>query len=138
MRQRRTLISAFALAAAFLLAGCQAALQVGTAIADSKQAPSVANYTVKAPVSKVFTSAVQSMTLMGKVTSSDRESGIVQGAKGNWLITATITGHSEGANVAIICRYVPSNQMDFNSREGLTAELVTKLEQSLGQKLSPM
>lgn len=137
MRQRRTLISVFALASVFLLAGCQAALQVGTAAADSKQAPSVASYSVKAPVSKVFTAAVQSMTLMGKVTSSDRESGIVQGMKGNWLITATITGPNEAANVAISCRYVPSKQMDFNSREGLTAELVAKLEQTLGLQLSP-
>lgn len=137
MRKCNTLPCAFALATAFLLGGCQAVLQTGTAMADSKQAPSVASYAVNAPVNKVFTATVQSMTLMGKISSSDRESGVVQGVKGNWVITATVTGQKKTSNVAINCRYVPSNQMDFNSREGLTAELVAKLEQT-GLKLSPM
>lgn len=113
------------------LQGCE----VLTAVADSKQKPPETQYTSKQRPDRVFTAAVQSMGVFGKVLSQDRVSGVVQGQKGNWVMNATIAQYSKGSQVQLAARYVPSQQMDFNSRDEMTKEFVL-LEKNIGSQLT--
>ncbi len=115
------------------LAGCGAI----PAIADSQQKPPVTTYVVKASPDKTFTAAVQAMGGFGKLLSQDRTSGVVQGQKGNWVMSATVGQASGSTRVQLSARFVPSQQMDFYSRDGLTREYLTLLESSLGEKMVP-
>lgn len=120
------------LTSAVSLSGCA----VATAVADSKQKPPTTEYTSKQRPDRVFTAAVQAMGLFGKVLSQDRASGVVQGQKGNWIMNAAIVQSGGGSRIQLSARYVPSNQMDFNSRDGMTKEFVAQLEKNLGSKLA--
>jgi len=111
---------------------------VVTAVADSKQQPPTNTYSSKKSPDLIFTAAMQAMGAFGKLTGADRTSGIVQGQKGNWTMSAGITGANGVSRVEVSARYVPSNRMDFYSREALTAEFVSLLEKNLGEKLSPI
>lgn len=113
------------------LTGCAAA----TAVADLNQKPPTTTLLAKSPPNKVFTASVQAMGTFGKVLSQDRASGVVQGEKGNWILNTGITPATKGSKIVISARYVPSNKMDFNSRDGLTKELIGLVEKNLGEKL---
>lgn len=117
--------------AAVYLTGCAAA----TAVADLNQKPPTTTLLAKASPDKVFTATVQAMGAFGKVLSQDRASGVVQGEKGNWVLNTGIVPASPGSRIAISARYVPSNKMDFNSRDALTKELIGLIETNLGEKL---
>lgn len=118
------------------LSGCQLAAQVGTAQAEAEQKPPVSNYGSKQASNRVFTAAMKAMGDFGTVRASDRESGLVQGQKGNWIMSATVSPNGAGAKVSVSARYVPSKQMDFNSRDGLTKDFLAKLEKELGENLT--
>lgn len=107
-----------------------------TSYADSNQTPTVASYNSTKSTDSLFTAAVQSLGGMGQIVSNDKASRVVQGKKGNWVISATISPSSSGSMVAVTARYVPSNQYDFNSREGLTTEFVAGVEKALSSKLT--
>lgn len=109
-----------------------------TSYADSKQKPSVAKFETTESTERLFSASVHSLARMGEMISTDRQSGIAQGKKGNWVITATVAQSSPGSMVSVTARYVPSDQFDFNSRQGLTAEFVEKVEEQLGVSLRRM
>lgn len=115
-----------------VVAGYLSGCSVATAVADANQAPPTAIFSTTESASKVFSGAAQAITQMGQLVSSDRDSGVLQGKKGNWLITVGVSSVHGGSGVSVSARYVPSKQMDFNSREGLTNEFVSKLQQVLG------
>lgn len=118
------------------LSGCQLAAQVGTAAADTEQKPIVSHYSSKQATNRVFTAASKAMGEFGTVRSSDRESGIIQGQRGNWIMSATIARVGPGSKVSLSTRYIPSKQMDFNSRDGLTADFLAKLQKELAETLT--
>lgn len=109
---------------------------VATGIADSKQQPAIKTYISKRPTDNVFTASVQALGVFGKVTSSDRVSGVVQGQKGNWLMSVNITPAGKGSRLQISPRYVPSKQTDFNSRDDLMKQILSLLENNLSEKLT--
>ena len=115
-----------------LASGCS----VATAVADSKQRPPVSNHSSKKSTDRMFTAATQAMGAFGKMSGSDRVSGVVQGQKGNWTMSAGISGAGTGSHLEVSARYVPSKQLDFFSREALTAEYVSLVEKNLGEKLT--
>lgn len=119
------------------MSGCTVATQVATANADAQQVPQIQSYATKRSAEQTFTAAVKAMTSFGTVLSSDRGSGIVQGQKGNWVLSANVTNAKTGAVVEISPRYVPGKKMDFNSKDALLTEYVSKLESALGEKLTP-
>ena len=125
------------LSACAVLGGCTAAASIATSIADSQQVPEVVTYTSAQNVDALFSATVKAMSRMGAVKVSDRDSGLVQGVKGNWTITGDVAAHEDGSKIGISARYVPSRQMDFNTRPGLTQELVTNVEAILGTPLTP-
>ena len=116
----------------FILTGCGAAV----GIADSKQKPPVTTLISKSNKDRVFTAAVQTMGSFGKVLSQDRTSGVVQAQRGNWVLNTTVTPKNKGAKILLSMRFVPSNQFDFNSRGGMTQEIIQMLEANLGEKLT--
>ena len=120
---------------AIVMSGCRGPLAAAVAVADANQKPSVAEFRSKQSIDKIFTAAVKSLSTMGQVTTTDRSSGIVQGKKGSWIISASISSDKSDSIVAVTARFVPGNQMDFNSREGLTTEFVAGVENALGEKL---
>jgi hypothetical protein len=115
------------------LAGCTAL----TAMADSQQKPPITTYAVKASQEKTFTAAVQAMGGFGKLLSQDKASGVVQGQKGNWIMNATVGEAVDSTRLQLSARYVPSQQMDFFTRDGLTLEYIALIEASLGEKVMP-
>lgn len=128
---RRASIAVF-LFSLLTLAGCS----VATQIADSNQKPPVTTIISKANTDRVFTAAVQTMGAFGKVLSQERASGVVQGQRGNWVFNTTVIANGKGSQIQLAGRYVPSNRMDFNSREGMTKEIIQMLEANLGEKLT--
>lgn len=131
-----SIIAATCLVSITAITGCTTAAQIGTASADAQQKPPVSSYQSKQPVKGVFTSAIKAMSAFGTVISSDRESGIVQGQKGNWVMTATVAESKPGSRVELAARYVPGKKMDLNSREGLTADYLAKLQKELNESLT--
>lgn len=117
--------------------GCTVSTQMAAANADAQQVPQVQKYASNRSADQTFTAAVKAMTSFGTVLSSDRGSGIVQGQKGNWVLSANVGNAKTGATVEISPRYVPGKKMDFNSKEALLTEYVSKLESALGEKLAP-
>ena len=109
---------------------------VATAVADSKQVPPSSTFASKKSADRMFTAATQAMGAFGKVTSSDRTSGVVQGQKGNWTMSAGVTASGAGSRIDLSARYVPSRQYDFYSRDALTAEYLALVEKNLGEKLA--
>lgn len=75
------------------------------------------------------------MASFGTLTISDKDSGIVQGKKGNWLTNVAISGAGKGSRIEISLRYVSSKQMDLNSKSSLLADYTALLEKSLHEKL---
>ena len=128
---RRAYLAAL-LASSLTLAGCG----VATQIADSNQKPPVTTLIAKANTDRVFTAAVQAMGMFGKVLSQDRASGVVQGQRGNWVFNTAVTPAGKGSQIQLSGRYVPSNRMDFNSRDGMTKEIIQMLETNLGEKFT--
>lgn len=129
---RRRALAVFALAASPLMHGCG----VMVAAADAQQQPPTTNLSANAGADRTFSAAVQALAGMGQVTSQDRSSGLVQGKKGSWLLTVTVSGAGSGSRMQVSARFVPSNQVDLNSREGLTNELISRMEGSLGERFS--
>ena len=127
----------FASALFVAVTGCTVSTQMAAANADTQQVPQVQRYASKRSADQTFTAAVKAMTLFDTVLSSDRGSGIIQGQKGNWVLSANVGNTKTGAAVEISPRYVPGKKMDFNSKEALLAEYVSKLESALGEKLTP-
>lgn len=117
------------------LVGCTTAAQVATGQAESQQQPAITSYTSKQSADRVFTAATKAMGEFGTIRSSDRSGGIVQGQKGNWVMSANISAAKPGTRIDVSARYVPSKQMDFHSREGLTADYVARLQATLGESL---
>jgi len=134
--QHRLIGAGMSLAAVICLGGCAATAAVATASADAKQQPAVAFYTSRKPVDAVFTASVQAMSSMGKVVSQDRTSGVVQGEKGSWLINVNLAPSGTGSRMQVSARFVPSNKLDFSSREALTNEFVGLVERNTGEKLA--
>lgn len=133
----RLLISVFLTLVAFLtISGCSAVGAVATSTADAQQQPVAKTYSIKKPVDRVFVAAVQAMGNFGKILSQDKNSGTIQGEKGNWVINATVVKSGSETRIQVSARYVPSNRMDFNSREDLTAKYLKLLEDNLGDKLT--
>lgn len=132
-------ISVLAIAASALatvvITGCGAAASMGTAAADANQKPPVSSYVSRQPVKAVYLGATRAMSAFGTVLSATESTGTVQGQKGNWVLTATATESKPGTRIDISVRYVPSNKMDLNSREGLTADYVSKLQKDLNETL---
>ncbi|MDQ5882006.1 MAG: hypothetical protein QG616_1838 [Pseudomonadota bacterium] len=124
-------------AAAVILSGCQATVGMGAAAADAQQQPEITAYTSSKPPAAVHTAAAQAMASFGALTLSEKDAGIVQGKKGNWLINVAITAAGKGSRIEISPRYVPSKQMDLNSKSTLVADYTIALEKSLQEKLKP-
>ena len=61
----------------------------------------------------------------------------VEAAELNWLINVAITAAGKGSRIEISPRYVPSKQMDLNSKSTLVADYTIALEKSLQEKLKP-
>lgn len=136
MNSKRTLTLAAAGLIAISLYGCQASVGLGAAAAAVQQQPEVTAYSSgKAPTS-VHTAAVQAMAEFGSLSLSDKDSGIVQGKRGNWLMNVSIKGAGKGSRIEISPRYVPSKQMDLNSKSTLVADYTALLEKALQEKLA--
>lgn len=118
------------------ITGCGVAASIGTAAADAEQKPQVSSYASKQAQKAVFPAAAKAMSAFGTVVSSDRDNGIVQGQKGNWVMTASIAESKPGSRIELSARYVPGKKMDLNSREGLTAEYLAKLQKELNESLT--
>ncbi len=133
----RKFIFLFVSLMAFLtVTGCTVVAAVATGAADAKQQPVVKSFLTKKPVDRVFVAAVQAMGNFGKILSQDKTSGTIQGEKGSWVMNVTILKSGSDTNVQVSARFVPSNRMDFNSREELTATYVKLLETNLGDKFT--
>lgn len=123
-------------AGVLMLGACTVATHVATGAADAQQVPQVQKYAANRTADQTYSAAVKAMTLFGTVLSNDRGSGIVQGQRGNWVLTANVSNAKSGAVVEVSARYVPGNRMDFNSREALVSEFIAKLENALGERVA--
>ncbi len=117
------------------ITGCGTAASIGTAAADAEQKPPVSSYISKQAPKSVFPAAAKAMSTFGTVVSSDRDSGIIQGQKGNWVMTVNIADSKPGSRIELSARYVPGKKMDFSSREGLTADYLANLQKELSESL---
>lgn len=133
---RMFVVGALALSAVLSLGGCTVATSMATASADAKQKPPVTDLSSSQPADRVFNAAVLAMGSFGKTTAQDRASGLIQGERGNWVMSAEIAPQQKGSRIQLSARYVPSKRMDFSSREDLTREFVSLLESRLGEKLA--
>lgn len=131
----RTGLTLGLLAFSVFLGGCGAALGLGAAAAESQQQPEITSFSSWQTPVRVHAAAAQAMATFGSLTLSDRDSGIVQGKKGNWLMNVTIIAAGQGARIELSTRYVTSKQMDLNSKSALLAEYTGLLEKSLQEKL---
>ncbi len=50
-------------------------------------------------------------------------------------MNVTIAQSGDGSRIQLSARFVPSQQMDFNSRDGMTKEFVSLVEKNLNNKL---
>ena len=124
-------------AAAMFLSGCQASAGMAGAAADAQQQPEITAYLSSKSPATVQTAAAQAMASFGTLVLSEKDAGIVQGKKGNWQINVAITAAGKGSRIEISPRYVPSKQMDLNSKSTLVADYTVALEKSLQEKLRP-
>lgn len=138
MNTKSTLALAVAGLLAVSLVGCQASVGLGTAAADAQQQPEVSAYTSGKAPSAVHTAAVQAMADFGALSLSDKDAGIVQGKRGNWLMNVSIKTAGKGTRIEISPRYVPSKQMDLNSKSALAADYTSLLEKALQERLVPV
>lgn len=104
----RKLIIAVAVASSFLLSGCAAVIQGGAALAagNAKDHPANQSFVVGMGKNDAFNTSLRALTANGrKVTSSDREAGIVQGTFDDYAVTIKIAGKSGGAVVDLTVAY---------------------------------
>lgn len=59
-----------------------------------------------------------------------------RGKRGNWLMNVSIKAAGKGSRIEISPRYVPSKQMDLNSKSALVADYTSLLEKALQEKLA--
>ncbi|MCK6407132.1 MAG: hypothetical protein L6Q60_14125 [Rhodocyclaceae bacterium] len=135
MNAIQLLVISTSAAATLLLSGCQATVGMAGASAEAQQQPEVFAYSSTKSPSASHTAAAQAMASFGTLTISDKDSGIVQGKKGNWLTNVAISGAGKGSRIEISLRYVSSKQMDLNSKSSLLADYTALLEKSLHEKL---
>lgn len=120
------------------ITGCTTAASIATASADAQQKPPVSTYASTKSSKEVFTAGLKAMTGFGTLMSSDREAGVIQGQKGNWIVSVNISESKPGSKVDISARYVPGKKMDFNSRTDLTNDYLNGLQKELNEQLSPL
>lgn len=111
---------------------------MGAAAADAQQQPEITAYTSSKPTTAVQTAAAQAMASFGTLVLSEKDAGIVQGKKGNWQINVAITAAGKGSRIEISPRYVPSKQMDLNSKSTLVSDYTVALEKSLHESPQPL
>lgn len=118
------------------LGGCSTAAGLAAASAESQQRPEITAYLSRQTPARVHAAAAQAMATFGAITLSDRDSGIVQGKKGNWQMSVAIIASGQGGRIELSTRYLSSKQMDLNSKSSLLAEYTSLLEKSLQEKLN--
>jgi len=104
----KKLIVAVVVASSFLFSGCAAVIQGGAAMAagSAKDHPANQSFVVGMGKNDAFNTSMRALTANGrKVTSSDREAGIVQGEFDDYAVTIKIAGKSGGAMVDITVAY---------------------------------
>lgn len=92
-------------ACSFLLSGCAAVVQGGAALAagSAKDHPANKNFVVDMGKNDAFNASMRALTAKGrKITSSDREAGIVQGEFDDYAVTIKIAGKGSGSAVVDI------------------------------------
>lgn len=105
------LLAVVCVACSFLFSGCAAVIQGGAAMAagGAKSHPANQSFEVSTGKNDVFNISMRALTASGrKVTSSDREAGIVQGELGDYAVMIKIAGKS--SKVAVVDITVAYNQ----------------------------
>jgi len=99
----RKIIIAVAVASSFLFSGCAAVVQGGAALMakNASDHPASKNFVVGMGKNDVFNAAMRALTAKDrKITSSDREAGIVQGEFDGNAVTIKIAG--KGSREAVV------------------------------------
>lgn len=119
----------------FLFSGCAAVVQGGAALAagSAKDHPAKEIFIVGSGKNDVFNIAMRSLTANGrKVTTSDREAGIVQGEVGDYAVTIKIGGKSSGSAVDISVAYNQSFIYGSSQVEKIASDLKNEIEAAAG------
>lgn len=130
----RVLIIAVAVAASFLMSGCAAVIQGGAALMAKNEAdhPASKSFVVSNGRNETFNAAMRALTAKGrKITSSDRESGIVQGEFDGNAVTIKIAGKgSRESIVEITVAYAQAFAYGDPKLEEKLDELKAEIERS--------
>lgn len=128
---------AVCVACSFLFSGCAAVVQGGAALAagSAKDHPATQNFTVAAGKNEAFNTAMRALTANGrKVTTSDREAGIVQGEVGDYAVTIKIAGKNAGAVVNITVAYNQAFIYGSSQVEKIAGDLKGEIEAAAGKR----
>lgn len=133
----RKFFIAVAVASSFLLSGCAAVIQGGAALAagSAKDHPASQSFVVGMSKNEAFNTSLRVLTANGrKVTSSDREAGIVQGTYDDYAVTIKISGKHSGAAVELVVAYNQSFIYGASQAERLATELKGEIEGVVSKK----
>lgn len=122
----KKLFIAVGIAVSFLFSGCAAVVQGGAALMakNASDHPASKKFVVSVGKNEAFNASMRSLTAKDrKVTSSDREAGVVQGEINGNAVTIKIVGHgSKESSVDITVAYaqiylygVPRLEDDLNT-----------------------
>ncbi len=135
----RKFLIAIMVASSVLISGCAAVVQGGAALAagNAKEHPASQSFAVDMSKNEAFNTSLRALTANGrKVTSSDREAGIVQGTYDDYAVTIKIAKNSDGAAVDLTVAYNQSFIYGASQAEKVLTTLKTEIEAGASKKMA--
>ena len=110
----------------FLFTGCAAVVQLPAALAadSAKSHPAIQSFSNSAGKNETFNVVMRTFGASGrKLTSSDREAGIVQGEIDDYAVAVKITGKQANSSVEITVTYNKPFIYGVSKAEKISADL---------------